>query len=86
MKVVSTNDKCVCLIMVYMWGMKVVQRTVSYAPGGRSLSDVNAKTKVTARDKIYSIPADKKPKKPTTSANFSDFIENKAAKLSIKKI
>ena len=39
--------------------MKVVQRTVLYAPGGRSLRDVNAKTKVTARATIYSIPAGK---------------------------
>ena len=28
---------------------------ISYIPGGRFLRDVNAKTKVTARDKIYSI-------------------------------
>ena len=36
----------------------MVQRTVSYASGGRSLRDVNAKTKVTARAMIYSIPPD----------------------------
>ena len=39
--------------------IKVVQRTVSYVPGGRSLRDVNAKTKVTSRAKIYSIPPNK---------------------------
>ena len=39
--------------------MKVVQWTVSYAPGGRSLRDVNAKTKVTARAKIYNKTAGK---------------------------
>ena len=39
--------------------MKVVQWTVSYAPGGRSLRDVNAKTKVTARAIIYTTPAGK---------------------------
>lgn len=42
--------------------MNVVQRTVSYAPGGKPLSDVNAKTKVTDRAKIYIIPPDKTPK------------------------
>ena len=42
--------------------MKVVQWTVSYAPGGKSLRDVNAKTKVTALAKTYSIPPDKGPK------------------------
>ena len=41
--------------MVYTWRIKVDQWTVSYIPGGTSLRDVNAKTKVTARDKIYSI-------------------------------
>ena len=39
--------------MIYIWGMKVVQRTVSYAPGGRSLKDVNVKT---TRAIIYSMP------------------------------
>ena len=43
--------------MNYTWGMKVVQWTVSYV--GRSLIDVNAKIKVIAQDKIYSIPTDK---------------------------
>ena len=51
--------------------MKVVQRTVSYAPGGRPLRDVNAKTKVIARAKIYSIPAGKIEIKATVSPNFS---------------
>ena len=46
----------------YIWGMKVVQWTISYAPGGRSLRDVNAKTKVTPRAIIYRIPPDKAPK------------------------
>ena len=36
----------------------MVQWTASYVPGGRSLRDVNAKAKVTARAKIYSIPPD----------------------------
>ena len=35
---------------------------VSYAPGGRSLRDVNAKTRVTARAKIYSVTPDKEAK------------------------
>ena len=39
--------------------MKVVQWMVSYAPAGKSLRDVNAKTKVTARAIIYSMPAGK---------------------------
>ena len=39
--------------------MKVVQLTVSYAPGGRSLRDINAKIKVNTRAIIYSIPPDK---------------------------
>ena len=45
--------------MNYTWGMKVVQWTVSYVPVGKSLIDVNAKIKVIAQDKIYSIPTDK---------------------------
>ena len=49
--------------MVYTWSIKVVQWTVLYVPGGRSLKDVNAKTKVTARDKIYNIPPNKGRKK-----------------------
>ena len=39
--------------------MNVVQWIVSYAPGGRSIRDVNAKTKVTIRGKIYRIPEGK---------------------------
>ena len=59
MKVVVTNDEGVSMIMVYIWGIKVVQWTVSYAPGGRSLRDVKAKAKVTPRTKIYPIAPDK---------------------------
>ena len=36
---------------------------MSYVPGGRSLRDVNAKTKVTARAKIYGIPPNEGRKK-----------------------
>ena len=43
----------------YLWGIKVVQWTVLYAPGGRSLRNVNAKTEVTTQAKIYSIPPEK---------------------------
>ena len=60
MKIVPTTNSP--LIISYTWGIKVVQWTVSYAPGGRSLRDVNAKTKVTARAMIYSITPDTGPK------------------------
>ena len=42
--------------------MKVDQCTVSYAPGGRSLRDIKAKTKVIARAIIYTTPANKEKK------------------------
>ena len=53
------------MTIVYTWGMKVVQWTVSYAPADSPLRDVNARTEVTARAKIYSIPPNKGPKKRT---------------------
>ena len=43
----------------YIWDIKVVQWTFLYAPGGRFLRNVNAKTEVTTQAKIYSIPPEK---------------------------
>ena len=60
MKLVPTTKSH--LIISYTWGIKVVQWRVSYAPGGRSLRDVYAKTKVTAQAMIYSITPDTGPK------------------------
>lgn len=53
----------------YTWGIKVVQCTVSYAPEGRSLRDINAKTKVAALARMYSKPGGKVPTGITISAN-----------------
>ena len=47
---------------------------VSYAPGGRSLREVNAKTKVIARAKIYNKTAGKIEIKATGILNLCKLI------------
>ena len=68
--------------------MKVVQCTVSNAPGGSPLKDVNAKNKVTARAKIYSIPAGKieNPIIPTAVADPKFTSPSQSTRNNIKKI
>lgn len=55
----------------YTWGIKVVQLTVSYALGGRSLRDMNAKTKVAARAMMYIKPGGKRATANVIPANTS---------------
>ena len=68
--------------------MKVVQCTVSNAPDGSSLRDVNAKNKVTARAKIYSIPAGKieNPIIPIVAADPKFTSPSQSTRNNIKKI
>ena len=64
----------------------MIQWTVLYAPGGRPLRDVNAKTKVTARAKIYSIPAGKIEMKITGITNLFKFIFSSRAAQKYPKV
>ena len=59
---------------------------VSYAPGGRPLREVNAKTKVIARAKIYNKTAGKIEIKATGITNLSKFIFSSRAAQKYPKV
>ena len=64
----------------------MVQWTVSYAPCGRPLRDINARTKVIARDIMYRKPAGKRDKEITVSRSESVKSARKPTKIAMKGI